>query len=88
MLRLICIGLTFLIGCGTTPIGVQQFGGMRSALHLGITTSQITFEEINSSPHAFTVGALSDLEGEIAVIDGRIHTIELKEGSSILLPIK
>lgn len=53
---------------------------MRSALRLGNTTSQITFEEINSSPHAFAVGALTDLKGEITVFDGQIIVAETEDG--------
>ncbi len=79
-MRLSCVGLTALVGCTTTPIEVQQFGGMRSALRLGNTSSQITFEDINSSPHAFGVGALTDLEGEITVVDGQIIVAKTEDG--------
>ena len=53
---------------------------MRDVLRMGNTQSRITFEEISSKPHAFAVGALTNLEGEITIVDGQILVATTLDG--------
>jgi acetolactate decarboxylase len=69
-----------LVGCGKTNPFVEQHGGMRDALRMGNTQSRVTFEEISSKPHAFAVGALTNLEGEITIVDGQILVATTLDG--------
>jgi len=71
--------ILFFAGCSSTTI--TQYGGMRDALRMGNTQARITFEEISSKPHAFAVGALTDLHGEITILDGKIYTASTSDGN-------
>jgi acetolactate decarboxylase len=80
LLRFLIIVSFVLIGCGKTNQFVEQHGGMRDVLRMGNTQSRITFEEISSKPHAFAVGALTNLEGEITIVDGQILVATTLDG--------
>ncbi|MBC8202500.1 MAG: hypothetical protein H8E91_01590 [Planctomycetes bacterium] len=81
-LRFLILSIFLLAGCGKTKQLVEQHGGMRDALRMGNTQSRITFEEISAKPHAFAVGALTDLEGEITIVDGQILVATTPDGAS------
>jgi acetolactate decarboxylase len=70
-------------GCSSSYT-VTQHGGMRDALREGNTEARISFEEISSKPHAFAVGALADLEGEITVVDGKIIVAKTSDGKTAI----
>ena len=79
-LRVLILSFFFLVGCNKAESLVQQYGGMRDALRMGNTQSRISFEEISSRPHAFAVGALTDLKGEITILDGQIVVATTEDG--------
>ncbi len=54
---------------------------MREVLREGKTHSRVTFSEVTAHPHAFSVGALSELEGEITIFDGSVW-IATTDGST------
>lgn len=74
-----------LTGCASTPsYEVSQHGGMRDALRMGNTQPRITFEEVGSKPHAFAVGALPNLDGEITIFDGTVYTATTPDGQTAI----
>ncbi len=81
-MRILLIILFFLAGCNSSTATVKQYGGMRDALRMGNTQSRITFEEVSSKPHAFAVGALTELEGEITIVDGQILVATTPDGAT------
>jgi acetolactate decarboxylase len=71
-----------LAGCGKTTPLVEQHGEMRDALRMGNTQSRISLREVIARPHAFAVGALTDLEGEITIVDGEIIVAKTSDGKT------
>jgi acetolactate decarboxylase len=51
---------------------IEQWGAMREVLAEGKTEARINLAELTKKPHAYAVGALAGLEGEILVLDGRV----------------
>ena len=51
---------------------VQHFGPMRDVMRAGKTQSRIRLSDANAKPHAFAVGALEGLAGEVTIIDGDV----------------
>ena len=80
-MRILLTCLLFLTGCSSQTVTVRQYGGMRDALRMGNTQSRVTFKEISSKPHAFAVGALTELEGEITILDGKILVATTPDGA-------
>ena len=81
MSRFLILSL-LLCGCAGSHDLVQQYGGMRDVLRMGNTQSRISFEEMCKQPHAVGVGALSELQGEITVLDGHIFVATTPDGLS------
>ena len=81
MSRFLILSL-LLCGCASSHDLVQQYGGMRDVLRMGNTQSRISFEEMCKQPHAVGVGALSELQGEITVLDGHIFVATTPDGLS------
>ncbi len=79
MIRPLILSL-FLCGCAGSPEMVQQHGGMRDVLRMGNTQARISFEEMCYQPHAIGVGALTDLQGEITILDGKIYVATTADG--------
>ncbi|VAX41155.1 hypothetical protein MNBD_PLANCTO03-1320, partial [hydrothermal vent metagenome] len=69
-------------GCDTPPTAspsqdtarpaVEQFGAMRAVMRQGQTESRISLAEAVAAPHAFAVGALEGLAGEIMIVDSEV----------------
>ncbi len=61
------------LGCATRPIEVKQFGNMHEVLSAGASQAhaKITLSEAMERPHAYAVGALAGLSGEVTIIDGQ-----------------
>jgi alpha-acetolactate decarboxylase len=69
------------IGCTATQPVVTQFSEMREVMRKGQTESRISMADAVDRPHAFGVGALEGLDGEITIVDGDVwvsRTIENK----------
>ena len=63
---------------GTTATGerrgqpepeVQVWGALRSVMHEGKTEGKVALQSIVPGPHSFAVGALSELRGEVTILD-------------------
>src|SRR5687767_4532707 len=54
----------------TAPVPVSSFGKLRTMVHEGDVTAKVKLGEVLSRPHAFAVGALAGLAGEVTVLDG------------------
>jgi acetolactate decarboxylase len=56
------------------PVGevqsVQSFGELRKIMHQGQTGPVFRVRDANAAPHAFAIGALSGLRGEVTILDG------------------
>jgi len=50
---------------------------------MGNTQSRISLAQISTKPHAFAVGAITDLEGEITIIDGQILVATTRNGLTV-----
>lgn len=77
--------ILFFAGCSSPT--VTQYGGMRDALRMGNTQARVTFEEIARTPHAFAVGALTNLAGEVTVFDGNVYTATTNDGETAFTSI-
>jgi len=58
-------------GDSGTPSGseVQVWGSLRSVMHEGKTEGNVALQSVVPGPHAYAIGALSGLRGEITVLD-------------------
>lgn len=50
---------------------IESWGGMRQVMREGHTEARIALSDIATKPHAFAVGAVEGLRGEILIDDGR-----------------
>lgn len=68
-----CAALEYVPGCASHPVKVRQYGEMSEVLGGGAATAypRVELAEPLHTPHAYAVGALPRLEGEITVLDGR-----------------
>jgi acetolactate decarboxylase len=87
------------VGCSPTPpspkvetaasalqqVDVQHYGLMREVMRMGKTEARILLSDAIEKPHAFAVGALENLEGEIMVIDGDVWTARPDQDSGQIL---
>ncbi len=58
--------------CRGLGVDVRQYGEMRMVLRDGHTEPRIDLVEATQVPHAYGVGALAELEGEITIFDGSV----------------
>ena len=85
MRLLFILSALFFTGCSTTnSYEVSQHGGMRDALRMGNTQPRISFAEVASKPHAYAVGALPNLDGEITIFDGTVYTSTTQDGTTAI----
>jgi acetolactate decarboxylase len=56
----------------TVPVRVQTFGELHKIMHEGQTGEVFRVGDAIAQPHAFAVGALSGLRGEVTIRDGVI----------------
>lgn len=52
---------------------VSVHGALRAMFHEGQTGTMVSLDSLLPSPHLYAVGALTDLSGEVTVIDGRAY---------------
>jgi acetolactate decarboxylase len=57
---------------GTTSPAVDSYGALREVMHGGQTGPTVELAAVTARPHAFAVGALSGLRGEVTIVDGSI----------------
>ncbi len=73
-------------GCASSPVGwdgrVRQWGTLREALHHGQTQGRVRLAEVVTKPHAYGLGALEDLAGEVMILDGAawVSTVDEADG--------
>lgn len=51
---------------------VESYGALREVMHDGQTGPTVELAAVTARPHAFAVGALSGLRGEVTIVDGSI----------------
>lgn len=74
------IVLLAVVACGTPPPApapapeVRHFGALRQIMHEGRTDAAVRVADVVPGPHAFALGALSELRGEVTVIDDVVWT--------------
>jgi hypothetical protein len=51
---------------------IQTFGTLRAVVHEGDLGEKVKLATVVARPHAYAVGALTGLQGEVTVLDGRI----------------
>jgi len=63
----------FLAGCATAaPSGPRVYGALRDIMHDGKTDPVVALADVVPGPHAYALGALAGLRGEILVLDDHI----------------
>jgi Alpha-acetolactate decarboxylase len=65
------IGPASLVAAAGLP-EIQTFGTLRAVVHEGDLGEKVKLSAVVARPHAYAVGALTGLHGEITVLDGRI----------------
>jgi acetolactate decarboxylase len=70
-----CATLAIAGGCASHPVEVEQYGKMQEVLGGGAANAcpSVSLTEALNTRHAYAVGALPRLEGEITVIDGQAY---------------
>lgn len=53
----------------TAPVEVRHFGALREIMHEGRTGPSVQLRDVVPGPHAYGLGALSGLRGEVTVLD-------------------
>lgn len=67
---------------------VQQWGAMREVLALGKSQARLKLADVVKEPHAYGVGAVAGLMGEVTILNGKAYVAQL-EGefvTSTILP--
>jgi acetolactate decarboxylase len=85
--------LASLCGCAGTDAGhsggrgevggkvaVAQFGAMRPVMREGQSQPRVGLDEATRQPHAFAVGAMAGLEGEVTILDGAVWITRVVSG--------
>jgi acetolactate decarboxylase len=67
-------------GCVTSSPRVEQYGGMREVLREGKAQRRIGLSDAVARPHAYGVGALENLGGEITIADGEVWIGRVEAG--------
>jgi acetolactate decarboxylase len=79
---------------------IQVWGSLRSLMHEGKTEARIALKDVAPGPHAYAVGAVSGMRGEITIVDddvivslseagGRVRTLaDGKESETATLLVR
>ena len=51
---------------------IQVWGSLRSLMHEGKTEARVALKDVAPGPHAYAVGAVSGLRGEVTILDDDI----------------
>lgn len=78
----ICIfsGVALLTGCASRTTRVAQYGAMRQVMREGQTEPRIRLTDAVAVPHAYGVGALEGLTGEVTIVDGSVWVARVAHG--------
>lgn len=86
--------LVFTPGCASSRWDgrIESWGKMRQVLHEGHTEARVALSDIIAKPHAFGVGAVEGLHGEIFIDDGRCwvgqvvadHSVQVRDDAESL----
>lgn len=68
-------------GCTSTRSEVHHFGVMREVMREGRTEPRVALSSVVARRHAVGVGALTDLHGEITIIDGEVWIARVVDGA-------
>lgn len=80
LLTLAFLSLSVLLaGCASARWDgrVESWGGMRQVMRDGQTEARVSISQVLTKPHAFGVGAVEGLRGEIVIDDGRCWTADV-----------
>ncbi len=69
-----------LSGCATSGTKVEQYGVMREVMRDGHTEARVCLSKAVARPHAYAVGALEGLAGEITIVDGDVWVARVVDG--------
>lgn len=74
------LALTLAVGCRSAGWDgtVRQWGTLREVLHDGKTDGRVRLSVAASRPHAYGVGAVKGLAGEVLIIDGESWVSEAR----------
>jgi len=72
---------TLLSGCTGSGGTVEHYGRMRTVLHEGKSEPRVALAEVVAKPHAYAVGALAGLRGEVTILDGKATISRVREGT-------
>ena len=89
--------LVLSFGCGTPQDGialnlapassddlaVEQFGAMREVMREGKTEARVRLVDVVATPHAYAVGALEGLTGEVMIVDGEVWVSRIETNGAI-----
>ena len=67
-------------GCAASMPRIEQYGGMREVLREGQAQRRIALLDAVARPHAYGVGALENLGGEITIVDGEVWIGRVEAG--------
>ncbi|WP_437670250.1 acetolactate decarboxylase [Sorangium sp. So ce131] len=65
------------------PVEVRSFGALRAIMHEGQTGPAVRVGAVVPGPHAFGLGALSELRGEVTVVDDAIWTAYARDDGTV-----
>lgn len=74
------IALALVAGCAVRGPRVTQHGGMREVLREGRSQPRIALAEVLARPHAYAVGAMAGLDGEVTIVNGSALVARVREG--------
>lgn len=64
-------------------MNVSLVGQMRAVMREGHTEARIALVDLTCEPHAFAVGAMAGLDGEVTVIDGEVWITRVAKGRPV-----
>src|SRR6185436_15409534 len=75
-----------LVGCAkpTWDGRVENWGEMRPVMREGQTEARVQLSEVVKRPHAYAVGAVESLDGEIVIEDGKCW-LARKKGQALVV---
>ena len=77
----LCILLLLpLVACNSFASDFQQYGEMRPVMREGHTEARVSLCSANIAPHAFAIGALAGLEGEVTIANGQVWVTRVVNG--------
>lgn len=79
-IALALVGAVAATACTKSTARIEQYGGMREVLREGKAQRRIALLDAVARPHAYGVGALENLGGEITIADGEVWIGRVQAG--------